>query len=104
MLQNMDDYFYEVCVKDCDSLTPSSTRKYQWKPDPDHKTRPIMDEFWTLSSASGFTALASLLELPALPASVCPYDVSLCVPLSGLTYTKVVDQCMPASLPGLTIA
>jgi hypothetical protein len=109
-VKNLPDYFTANCALSCTALsqynqatnkaTVAGARKYRFVPDSNINYSAVMEKFWAKldacagSATTAMTEAQALFEFDVLPASVCPYDASLCYPAPNFDYTEIGPTCM----------
>jgi hypothetical protein len=89
--EQVEKYFVQVCVSDCNVLSsvPTNPRTYVYSPAGDVKWKPAWDE---LTKQGGLlNSVVSSFTFSALPESMCQEDPKYCVGFPGIEFTDLQE-------------
>jgi hypothetical protein len=89
IVNEVKEYFWEVCVTACEDISVARTDEYKWQPAPDHPLKDAWDALDSSSNAALNTEVKKSFTFSVLPTSKCPYSPKYCIPMPGLEFTEI---------------
>mmetsp|Transcript_59842 Transcript_59842/g.142551 ORF Transcript_59842/g.142551 Transcript_59842/m.142551 type:complete len:923 (-) Transcript_59842:163-2931(-) len=96
VFNEMNTYFVEACVNDCDATTRTPDRTYDFMPPGDVKWYTAWRVLSTDTTVPAWlsSTMSTSFRFNALPLDACPYDPQYCIPFPGVEFGEAPnDYC-----------